>query len=171
MLTLLAKLFHALNSESSTRQIALAITLGFMAGLAPLLTLQNLILLLLVMLIRVHLGAFILSVGVFSGVGYLLSGIIVGIGESLLTSAVLNGLFTSLYQLSVFKLGHWHHTYTLGALVVGLALAAPVYFIFQGLIVKYRLHIKTAVEKFKIVRALKGSNFYRLYLQFSGQGG
>ncbi|WP_440874398.1 TIGR03546 family protein [Thalassotalea sp. PLHSN55] len=170
MLTLLAKLFHALNSESSTRQIALAITLGFVVGLAPLFTLQNLIILFFVLLVRVHLGAFILAVGFFSGISYLLSAVIVQVGESLLTSESLNSLFTGLYQLSLFKLGHWHHTYTLGALVVGLILAVPLYFIVKTLIVKYRVHIKATFEKFRIVKALKGSRFYRLYLQVSGQG-
>ncbi len=170
MLTLLAKLFHALNSESSTRQIALAITLGFIVGLAPLFALQNIIILFLVLFIRVHLGAFILAVGVFSGISYLLSGIIVQVGESLLTSPGLNALFTSLYQLSLFKLGHWHHTYTLGAFVVGIVLAVPIYFIFKALIVKYRVHVKATFEKFRIVKALKGSSFYRLYLNISGQG-
>ena len=43
MLTLLAKLFQALNSDSSIRQIALAIALGFIVGLSPILSLHNII--------------------------------------------------------------------------------------------------------------------------------
>ncbi len=170
MLTLLAKLFHALNSESSTRQISLAITLGFIMGLAPLLTLQNLVILLVVLLLRVNLGAFILSVGVFSGISTLLSGAIVKVGESLLTSPAFNELFTAMYQLSIFKLGHWHHTYTLGALVLGCLLAIPLYFVIKFLIEKYRVHIMATFEKFRIVKALKASRFYRVYLTISGQG-
>lgn len=171
MLTLLAKLFHALNSESSTRQIALAIALGFIVGLAPLITLQNIALLLLVLLIRVNFGAFLLSFGVFKGVSYLLSGAIVSVGESLLTSPGLHSLFNSLYQLSFFKLGQWHHTYTLGALVLGIVLAIPLYFVSKILIEKYRLHIMATFEKFRIVKALKASRFYRIYATISGQGG
>ncbi len=45
MLTLLAKLFQALNSESSSRQIALAVALGFFFGLAPLASLHNVVIL------------------------------------------------------------------------------------------------------------------------------
>lgn len=170
MLTLLAKLFSALNSESSVRQIALAIVLGFIVGLSPLLTLHNVIILFLVMLVRVHLGSFILAVGFFSGLSYLLLPMIVAVGEYLLTSNSLNGLFTMLYQSTLFKLAHWHNTYTLGAFVLGSLLAIPLYFFSKIIIIKYRQHIMAFFEKFRLVKALKASRFYRLYLQFSGQG-
>jgi uncharacterized protein (TIGR03546 family) len=170
MLTLLAKLFQALNSESSIRQIALAIALGFIVGLSPLMSLHNVVILFLVMFLRVHLGSFILSVGFFSGISYLLSRLIVGVGESLLTSANLESLFSGLYQITLFKLAHLHHTYTLGALVVGSLLAIPLYFLSKILIEKYRVHIMAFFEKFRIVKALKTSKFYRLYTSLSGQG-
>ena len=170
MLTLLAKLFSALNSESSIRQIALAIVLGFIVGLSPLLTLHNVVILFFVMFIRVHLGSFILSVGFFSGLSYLLIPLIVVVGEYLLTSSILNGLFTMFYQLTLFKLAHWHNTYTFGAIVVGFLLAIPLYFISKTIIKNYRQHIMTFFEKFRVVKALKASKFYRLYLEFSGQG-
>ena len=105
MLTLLAKLFQALNSESSSRQIALAIALGFAFGLAPLVSLHNLVILFIALFIRVHLSSFILSATVFSGISYLFSFALVGFGETLLTSQSLQGLFNSLYQFDWFKIG------------------------------------------------------------------
>lgn len=170
MLTLLAKLLQALNSESSIRQIALAIALGFIVGLSPLMSLHNVVILFIVMFLRVHLGSFILSVGFFSGISYLLSSVIVGVGDALLNAPSLSSMFTSLYQITLFKLAHLHHTYTLGALVVGSLLAIPLYFICKILIEKYRVHIMTFFEKFRIVKALKASKFYRLYSSLSGQG-
>lgn len=170
MLTLLAKLLQALNSESSIRQIALAIALGFIVGLSPLISLHNVVILFIVMFLRVHLGSFILSVGFFSGISYLLSSVIVGVGDALLNAPSLSSMFTSLYQITLFKLAHLHHTYTLGALVVGSLLAIPLYFICKILIEKYRVHIMTFFEKFRIVKALKASKFYRLYSSLSGQG-
>jgi uncharacterized protein (TIGR03546 family) len=163
MLTLLVKLLAALNSESSARQISLAITLGFMVGISPLLSLHNLVLLFLVLIIRVNLASFTLALGVFSGLGYLLSGIIVAVGEVLLTAPSLQGTFTAASQFDLFKLAHLHHTYTLGALVVGLLLALPMYFLSLTLVVKYRVHVQTFLEKLSIVKALKASKFYQLY--------
>lgn len=168
MLSLLVKLFAAINSENSTRQVALALALGAVAGLAPLLTLHNLLLVLLVFLLRVHLGAFFLSLFFFKGLAVMLSGVIVNVGEAALTAESLTPLFDFLYQFSLFKLLHWHHTYTLGAVIVGAVLLVPLYFIFRILIEKYREHVKQFFEKFKIIKALKASKFYRLYLQVSG---
>jgi uncharacterized protein (TIGR03546 family) len=169
MLTLLAKLFHALNSDSSIRQIALAIALGFIVGLSPILTLHNIVLLFFVLIIRVHLGSFILSVGFFSGLSYLLSPIIVQVGESILSQPVLTDFFTALYQFTLFKLAHWHHTYILGAFVLGTVLCVPIYFVSKVIIEKYRVHIMKFFEKFRIVKALKASKFYGLYTSFSGE--
>ena len=169
MLTLLAKLFHALNSDSSIRQIALAIALGFIVGLSPLLTLHNIAIIFFVLIIRVHLGSFILAVGFFSGVSYLISPMIVALGEYLLTAPVLVDLFTQLYQFSLYKLAHWHHTYILGAFVLGVTMCAPIYVISKVIIEKYRLHIMSFFEKFRIVQALKASKLYRLYMSLTAE--
>lgn len=169
MLTLLAKLLHALNSDSSIRQIALAIALGFVVGLSPLFTLHNLAIIFFVLLLRIHLGSFILALGFFSGLSYLLSPYIVEVGEYVLTLPSLNGLFTSLYQVSLFKLAHWHHTYTLGSFILGIVLCVPIYFISKLIIDKYRVHIKTFFEKFRIVQAIKASKFYGIYTSIVGE--
>ena len=167
MLTLLVKLFNALNLESSSRQIALAISLGFMVGLSPLFTFHNILLLLIVLFIRVNIASFILSVGFFSGLSYLFSGVIVQWGEYLLTNEHLNGLFTTLYQFDLFKLAHFHHTYTLGAIVLGFLLALPIYFLSNYLIQKYRIHIKDFFDQLPIIKALKASKLYRLYSELT----
>lgn len=170
MLTLIAKLLHALNSENSSRQIALAVALAFIVGLSPLLSLHNLVILLLVLLIKVHLGSFIIALGGFKLISYLLSPLIVSVGESLLTSPSLQGLFTSLYQFDWFKLAHWHNTFTLGAFVIGCLLALAVYFIVKLLIDKYRQHIKRFFEQMHIVKVLKSSRIFSIYQQFSAKG-
>ena len=116
-----------------------------------------------------HIGSFILSAGIFSGISYIFSSVIVMVGESLLTSKVLHGLFDSLYQFSVFQLAHLHHTYTLGAIVLSTVLAIPLYFLSNFLISKYRVSMKAAIERFRVVKALKASGFYRVCLTLSGQ--
>ncbi|SES62140.1 TIGR03546 family protein [Thalassotalea agarivorans] len=170
MLTLLAKLLKALNSESSSRQIALAVALGFMVGLAPIFSVHGLFIILIVALIKVNLGAFILTIGLAKLASFPLSPLIVSIGESLLTSPALNGLFNSLYQINLFKLAHFHHTYMLGAVVLGWLLLVPIYFIAKFLVEKYRDKVMAYINKFKIVKAIKASKFYRIYLKFAGQG-
>ncbi|AWB65820.1 DUF2062 domain-containing protein [Saccharobesus litoralis] len=168
MLTLLAKLLHALNSESSPRQIAAAIALGLCVGITPLLSLHNLLFLLLAFLIRINLSAFFLSATVFSAVGLLLAPISISLGEALLTAPSLQGLWTSLYQFNIYKLAHLHHTLTLGSLLVGLILFVPCMLASQQIVIRYRVHIKAFIEKFKVVQWLKSSKFYQIYQTVTG---
>ena len=120
------------------------------------------------LIIRVHLGSFILVVGFFSSLSYLLSSIIVQVDESILTQPGLTDFFTTLYQLSLFKLAHWHHTYVLGAFVFGVVLCAPIYLVSKFIIEKYRVHIRIFFEKFRIFKVLKASEFYSSYISFAG---
>jgi len=171
MLTLLAKLLQALNSENSSRQIAAAIALALFFGLAPVVSLQSILVIFLVLFLKVHLATFIVFAGLFSGVGYLLSKVTIATGEALLTSASLQGLFASLYQLDIFKLTHLHHTYNLGAWVIGLVIMLPCYFIAKALVDKYRTHIKAFFEQLYIVKVLKATKVFRLYGELSSRGG
>ena len=170
MLTLLAKLFKALNSESSPRQIALAIALGMIIGLSPTLSLHNLIVLFIAFIVRVNLSAFFVAFAGFSLLALGLSPIFASIGDSLLTNPSLADLWQSFYQSDVLKLAHFHNTLTLGSLLSALILFIPMVFICQYLIVRYRHNVKTFVEKFKIINALKGSRFYRIYQSLTNSG-
>lgn len=170
MLTLLAKLFKALNSESSPRQIALAIALGMIIGLSPTLSFHNLIVLFIAFIVRVNLSAFFVALAGFSLLALGLSPVFASVGDSLLTNPGLADLWQSFYQSNILKLAHFHNTLTLGSLFSALILFIPMVFISQYLIKRYRHHVKTFIEKFKIIQALKGSRFYRVYLSLTNTG-
>lgn len=170
MLTQVIKVFIALNSENSPRQIAYALALGMVIGLTPLFSLHNLLILLLAFLIRVHLSSFFVGWTVFSLIGLLLAPVFASLGEALLTSVALQPTWHALYQITLFKLAHLHHTLTLGALVVTLVLFVPFVLLAQYLVVKYRDHVMAFVMKMKIVQMLKGSRFYQFYLKVQGGG-
>jgi len=67
MLYTLAKVLNVLNSEADPSQISLAVALALVAGLTPLMSLHNLVVLLLVLVLRVNLSAFLLGLAIFSG--------------------------------------------------------------------------------------------------------
>ncbi|TRX54557.1 TIGR03546 family protein [Thalassomonas sp. M1454] len=170
MLTLLAKLFKALNSESSSRQIALAIALGMIVGLSPTLSLHNLVVLFIAFILRINLSAFFVAIAGFSLLSLGLAPIFSSIGEGLLTNIELNSLWQSLYQSNLMKSAHFHNTLTLGSLVSSLVLFIPMVFISRLLVERYRHHLKTFIEKFKVVQWLKGSKFYQVYQSITGTG-
>lgn len=163
MLSLIAKLFQALNSESSSRQIAIAIALGMILGLTPTLSVHNLAILLLACLIRVNLSAFFVAFASFSLLSLALSTPFSYLGEYLLNNSALLVVWQYCYQFDLFKLAQLHHTLTLGALCFSVLMFMPVYLLSHFLVNRYRDHIQTFIERFKIVQAIKGSKFYRIY--------
>ena len=72
MIRAIIKLLRVLNSEAAPAQIGLALAFALIMGLTPLWSLHNLAVLLLVLVLRVNLSAFLLGTAVFSGLAYLL---------------------------------------------------------------------------------------------------
>ncbi|WAJ69687.1 TIGR03546 family protein [Catenovulum adriaticum] len=168
MFTLIAKLFIALNSEDSPKQISYAIALGMIIGLTPLLSLHNLLILLIAFLVRVHLGSFFVGWTLFSILGLLFAPLFASLGQYLLTLPALESTWDALYQFSFMRLAHFHHTTTLGALLVSLVLFFPLVFILNFLIAEYRTHIMAFILKLRLVQMLKASKVYKIYNSLQG---
>lgn len=168
MITALVKLFIALNSENSTKQISYAIALAFVIGLTPLFNLHNILVILIALLVRIHLGTFLIAWPMFTLLGMALNQPLAQLGEFLLTTPSLQTLWQSLYQISLFKLAHFHHTTTLGSLLFALSLFAPLVWLSNVLIRKYRQHVMTFIMRLKIVQALKASRFVQVYQSMAG---
>lgn len=163
MLTFLAKLLKALNSESAPWQIALAFSFALIVGFTPWLSMHNLVVLILVFSLRVNLTAFFLGVAVVSGLAWLLDPYLSSVGEALLTKPEWQEFWTHLYQQDVWRILAFNHTLVLGGLTVAFVLFLPVFWIIRALIVVYRERLLAWVNKFKVVHMLKASKFYRLY--------
>lgn len=168
MLDMLAKLLKALNAEGSPTQISLGFAAGLIVGLTPLWSLHNLIFGFFVFLLRINLSAFFLSFAVFSGIAYLADPLMDNIGQSLLTSPALNGLWTSLYGQDIWRLAHFNNTLTLGSLVSAIVVAIPLVFVSNFLVKNYRTHVLAWVRKTKVMQLLKASKFYRIYDSLAG---
>jgi uncharacterized protein (TIGR03546 family) len=163
MLKQLAKLLAALNAETAPWQISLAFILGMVMGFTPLLSLHNIVVLLLAFILRINFSAFLLAFAFFSGLAYLLDPLFIATGEALLLMPGLQGFWTGLYQGDLWRLAHFNHTLTLGSLVVSLAAALPLFFLFRILIINYRAHLLAWVRKSHMMQVLKASKLFRLY--------
>lgn len=163
MLTIIARIFKVLNSETEPVQISLALCLAMIAGLTPLWKLHNLVVLLLVLTLRVNLTTFIVAWLGFSGIAYLLDPLFHVIGLHLLTYDALEGVWTSLYSSTVWRLSNFNNSIVMGSLTVALALFVPVFILTRMVIDKYREHVLAWVMKSHIVKALKASKFYNAY--------
>jgi uncharacterized protein (TIGR03546 family) len=171
VIEIIAKILKALNSEAEPGQISLALCFGMIAGLTPLLSLHNLLILFFVLVLRVNLSTFILAWGLFSGVAYLLDPLFHRIGLSVLRASPLEGLWTALYNVTLCRLESFNNSIVMGSLVFSAVLFIPVYLISNVAIRRYRDHILAWVRESRIMQILKGSKLYAAYQRVSGWGG
>ncbi len=171
MLTSVAKILRVLNSETAPGQISLAVGLSMIAGLTPLVSLHNLAVLFLVLLLRVNLAAFILGLTFFTGIAYLLDPLFHRLGLAALTAGSLEGLWTSLYNSTLWRLERFNNSIVMGSLLVSLALLGPLVLCLNWAIRRYRVHILAWVQKSRLMQAFTASKLYRAYQSVSGWGG
>ena len=171
MLRTVAKVLRVFNSETDPSQISLALCFACVAGLTPLWSLHNILVLLLVLLLRVNLSTFLLGLVFFSGLAYLLDPLFHRIGLAVLTAGSLEGLWTSLYNSTLWRLEQFNNSVVMGSLVFSLLAFLPLYLATNVAILRYRAHILAWVQKTRLMQFFKASRLYHAYQSIAGIGG
>jgi uncharacterized protein (TIGR03546 family) len=167
MVNSILKLLKVLNSEAEPGQISLALCFGMIAGFLPFFSVANLIILLIVFLVRVNLSAFILATAFFSGAAYVLDPVFNRIGLVVLTASPLQGLWTTMYNSTIWRLQKFNNSVVMGSFLFSLAVFVPAVVLFNFLIRKYRERVLAWIKKTKIVQTLTASSWYEMYHKLS----
>jgi len=170
VLTILAKILKTLNSETEPIQISLSLGFAMIAGLTPLWSFHNILVLLLVLILRVNLTTFVLGWLGFSGIAYLLDPLSHIFGLHILTNDTLYGLWTALYNSTMGRLSNFNNSILMGSLIISLVFFIPLILLSNFIIKNYREHILNWVMKSRIAHALKASKFYNIYQSISDWG-
>ena len=171
MIELIARLIKILNSESEPGQISLAFCFSMVAGLTPSLSPHNLVVLLVVLLLRVNLSAFILGWLFFSAVAYLLDPLFHLIGSGLLRADALEGIWTGLYNMPILRLTRFNNTVVMGSLVFAFACFVPLYYLSNMLIGRYRDHLLARLRNTRWMTAVKATKLFSAYERLGSWGG
>ena len=171
MLKMIAKVLKVLNSDADPSQISLALGFSLVSGLLPFLSPLNLLVLLVVFLLRVNLSAYFLGTALFAGIAHLLDPLLHPIGLALLTAAPLEGLWTVLYNSTLWRIQRFNNSVVMGGLVFGVLCFVPLVLLSNVLVRKYREHVLAWVRKTKLMQAITASKFYDIYSRVSGWGG
>jgi len=163
----IAKLIKVLNSETEPGQISLALCLAMVAGFTPALSLHNLLVLLLVLVLRVNLSAFVVGWVFFSALAYALDPLFHRIGLAILTAPALSGFWTGLYNSAWFRLDRLNNTIVMGSLLFSLICFVPGLILFNLIIRRYREHILAWVRKMRLVQAVKATKLFQIYQSLS----
>ncbi len=143
------KIFKALNSAQHPWQVTLSITLGMVAGLTPLSGTQTFFILFIVFLLNIHLGLFFAASALFAGIAYLLDPLMESFGFMLLHLEQMQELYTTWYNIGLIRLSHFNNTLMMGATVISLVLALPLFLILNIIISLYRDKIANFFNKSK----------------------
>lgn len=164
-------LFKLLNSETGTRQVALGMSLGFILGMSPTLSLQSLLIFLILLIFRIQFGAAFISAFIFKFVAFLFDPFFHKVGHFILKLESLQEVYTSFYNMPIIPFTRFNNTVVMGSGVVGIIVFPFVYFIFKLLVSKYR---ETIVARFrqtrfwKMVQATRFYKWYHTYDQYFG---
>ena len=171
MIKMIAKFLKVLNSETEPGQISMAFCLAMILGLTPLMSLHNLVVILLMLVVRVNLSACILGWLFFSGIAYILDPLFNLIGLAVLTTKGIEGLWTSLYNITLFRLAKFNNSIVMGSFLFSLIFFIPLYLLSNQGIRKYRVYVLEWVQKTRIMKAFKANKLYKAYQAVSGWGG
>jgi len=165
------KLLRVLNSEAAPAQIGLALAFALIPGLTPLWSLHNLAVLLLALVLRVNLSAFLLGTAFFSGLAYLLDPLFHRVGLAVLTAPSLEGVLTALYNSTLWRIERFNNSIVMGSLLVSLALFVPTVLALNWAIRQYRARVLARVKRLRVVQALTATKFAQMYRSYSNLGG
>jgi uncharacterized protein (TIGR03546 family) len=165
-LKLMSKFLKILRSDASPGQIGWGFALGSIMGLTPFWSFHNLILILLIALLRVNVTSVLLSLALFSFIGWILDPVFHTIGFTFLTGfSFLKPLWTGLYNTSITPFTRFNNTVVMGSLISSLVLLFPNYKLFRWMVQKYRSSWNLIIQKWKIVQVFKGSKLIRTYFK------
>lgn len=165
-LKFISKFIKVLRAGESPSLIAGGFTMGFMVGLTPFWTLQNILILAVAILTKINLAALFLSLFLFSFVAYLFDPIFHDLGYFLLTQIEsLKGFWTALYNMPIAPFTRFYNTVVMGSLLTAMVLAYPMYLLAKKSIIAYRKSWGAKIENSRFIKGVKGSALYRWYVR------
>ena len=160
-------LIKLLHSENGAGQIAAGLTLGFLLGLSPIISIQGLILIFILLIFRIQIGAAFAMSAVTKVIAIALVSPLAIIGEKILETEALTPIFTTMYNMPIVPFTKFNHTVVMGGLFFSITLGPILFFIFYFLVQKYQESAVEKINKSKLGKVIKASTLYQLYLKYS----
>ncbi|MFQ5639937.1 MAG: TIGR03546 family protein [bacterium] len=165
-LKFISKFIKILRAGESPSLIASGFTLGFVMGLTPFWTLQNMVLFLAAILSKVNLASVFFALFLFSFVSYIFDPLFHHLGYFILAQVdALKGVWTSFYNMPLIPFTRFNNTVVMGSLLTALTLAVPTYLLVKKGVTAYRESWAKKIEKSKVMKALKGNILFRWYIK------
>lgn len=166
MTLLLKQIFQfikLLNSDQGTTSIAAGIALGVILGMAPVFSLQTILVILVVLLFRVQAGAAFVFSFFVKFVAFFFDPVFHWVGQGILESQALTPLWTSLYHMPIVPFTRFNNSVVMGSGVVSILLAPLVFLWARVAVEKYRVTVVARFQGTKFWKMVKATSFYKWY--------
>ncbi len=154
MLKKIISLLKALNSNSHPGEIAHAVSLALILGLIPKNNILFYIVTVFCLFIRINKGAFIIFTTIFSLLSHIVDPSLDAVGWWFLHLDFLKPTFAALLEVPFVGFTHFNNTIVAGAIVSGLVLYIPLYWISRLIIWAFRSKLIPIMRKTKFIVAL-----------------
>ncbi len=167
LLKTLNSLIKLLNSETAPSQLSAGMTFGMLVGLSPFLSLHNLFIFMIVCLFRVNFSMFFMSLAFFSILGFFGDPIFDRLGYWLLVDFTsLRPFWISITTGAIWPFFNFNNTIVMGSLGFGLLLFVPLFVAGIHFIKIYRSKWREQIQKSALVKSLKATPLYGVYLKY-----
>jgi uncharacterized protein (TIGR03546 family) len=160
------KLIKLLNSETGTNQIAAGVAAGFVLGMAPVFSLQTLLIFVLIFLFRIQAGAAFVAAFFFAFIAFLLDPVFHVMGYKILQVEALQGLYTTLFNMPIVPMTRFNNSVVMGAGVTSILLVPFVFVLSKYLVNKYRKSVLERFKQTKFWKAVKATSLYKWYFKY-----
>ena len=108
----------------------------------------NILVVLILLSFRINLAAFLLALGLFSAIAYLLDPVFHNVGLSLLQNESLQATWVAMFNSVFLHIQHFNNTLLIRGLAISLLAFCPLILILNILLKQYRNHFHTFLNLF-----------------------
>ena len=155
-----------LNSDTGSTSISTGVAAGFILGMAPMLSLQGILVVCLILIFRIQIGAAFISAFFFAFIAFILDPVFHSLGETILTNAALAPTWTTLFNMPLIPLTRFNNTIVMGAGVVSILLCPLVFIATKFLVNKYRVLVVERIKETKLWKAIKATSLFKWYYKY-----
>jgi uncharacterized protein (TIGR03546 family) len=131
----------------------------------------NLLVLFIVFMLRVNLSAYFLGTAFFSAIADILDPLFHPIGLALLSADSLQGLWTTMYNSTLWRIQKFNNTVVMGGFIFGVLFFIPLILLSNAAIRRYRAHFLAWIRQTPLMKMIMASDFYHYYQKISGWTG
>ncbi len=155
-----------LNSDTGSTSISTGVAAGFILGMAPMLSLQGILVLCLILFFRIQIGAAFISAFFFAFIAFILDPVFHSIGEAVLTEKSLIETWTTLFNMPLVPLTRFNNTVVMGAGIISILLCPFIFILSKFLVNKYRVVIVERIKETKMWKAIKATSLFKWYYKY-----